>query len=123
MTPEGLLEVGSGLDVMENLKQHFDSSVQTAIQTQLAQYYGQDAQSGTARWEGYDFVVGRKALQDFKNCPFRFYIAIHMALNMKWVVKVGDKSYANPTNLNFCLPYENSTKRYNAIAETEFYYQ
>ena len=121
MTPQSSLEVGSGLDMMENLKQHFDISVQTAIQTQLAQYYGQDAQSVTARWEGHDFVVGRKALQDFKNCPFLFYVAIDMALNMKLVVKVGDKYYPNPTNLNFCLPYENSTKRYNAIAGTEFY--
>ena len=121
MTPQSLLEVGRGLDMMENLKQHFDSSVQTAIQTQLAQYYGQDAQSVTARWEGHDFVVGRKALQDFKNCPIRFYIVIDMALNMKWVVKVGDKYYPNPTNLNFCLPYENGTKRYNAIAGTEFH--
>ena len=60
-------------------------------------------------------MVGRKALQDFKNCPIRFYIVIDMALNMKWVVKVGDKYYPNPTNLNFCLPSENSTKRYNAI--------
>ena len=121
MTPQSLLEVGSGLDMMENLKQHFDSSVQTAIQTQLAQYYGQDAQSVTARWEGHDFMVGRKTLQDFKNCSIRFYIAIDMALNMKWVVKVGDKYYPNLTNLNFCLPYENGTKRYNAIAGTEFY--
>ena len=43
-----------------------------------------------------------------------------MALNMKWVVKVGDEYYPNPTNLNFCLPYENSTKRSNAITGTEF---
>ena len=49
MTPQSLFEVGSGLDMMKNLKQHFDSSVQTAIQTQLAQYYGQDAQRVTAR--------------------------------------------------------------------------
>ena len=33
----------------ENLKQHFDNSVQTAIQKKLAQYYGQDAQRVTAR--------------------------------------------------------------------------
>ena len=43
MTPQGLLEVGSGLDMMKNL------SVQTAIQKKLAQYYGQDAQRVTAR--------------------------------------------------------------------------
>ena len=49
MTPQGLLEVGSGLDMMKNLKQHFDNSVQTAIQKKLAQYYGQDAQRVTAR--------------------------------------------------------------------------
>ena len=48
MTPQSLLEVGSGLDMMKNLK-HFNSTVQTAIQTQLAQYYGQDAQRVTAR--------------------------------------------------------------------------
>ena len=66
-------------------------------------------------------MVGRKALQDFKNCPIRLYIAIDMALNMKWVVKVGDKYYPNPTKLKFCLPYKNSTKRYNAITGTEFY--
>ena len=49
MAPQSLFEVGSGLDMMENLKQHFDSSVQTGIQTQLAQYYGQDVQHVTAR--------------------------------------------------------------------------
>ena len=49
MTPQSLLEVGSGLDMMKNLKQHFDNSVQTAIQKNLAQYYGQDAQRVTAR--------------------------------------------------------------------------
>ena len=49
MTPQSLLEVDSGLDMMKNLKQHFDSSVQTAIQTQLAQYYGRDAQLVTTR--------------------------------------------------------------------------
>ena len=85
MTPQSLLVVGSGLDMMKNLKQHFDSSVQTGTQTQLAQYYRQDVQRVTARWEGHDFVVGRKALQDFKNCAIRFYIAIDMALNLKWV--------------------------------------
>ena len=119
-TPQSLLEVSSGLDMMLNLKQHFDSSVQTGIQTQLAQHYGQDVQRVTARWEGHDFVVGRKALQDFKNCLFRFYIAIDMALNMKWVVKVGDKYYPNPTNLNFCLPYENSTKRLTLLPGQNF---
>ena len=36
-----LLEVSNGMLMMK--KQHFDSSVQTAIQTQLAPYYGQDA--------------------------------------------------------------------------------
>ena len=49
MTPQSLLEVDSGLDVMKHLKQHFDSSAQTAIQTPLAQYNGQDAQRVTAR--------------------------------------------------------------------------
>ena len=48
-TPQSLLEVSSGLDMMKNLKQHFDSSVQTGIQTQLAQHYGQDVQRVTAR--------------------------------------------------------------------------
>ena len=40
---------------------------------------------------------------------------------MKWVMKVGDKYYPNPTNLNFRLPYDNSSKRFNAITRTEFY--
>ena len=43
MTPQSLLEVSNGMLMMKNLRQHFDSSVQTAIQTQLAPYYGQDA--------------------------------------------------------------------------------
>ena len=43
MTPQSLLEVSNGMLMMKNLKQHFVSSVQTAIQTQLASYYGQDA--------------------------------------------------------------------------------
>ena len=49
MTPQSLLEVGSGLDMMKNFKQHFDNSMQTAIQKKLAQYYVQDAQRVTAR--------------------------------------------------------------------------
>ena len=40
---------------------------------------------------------------------------------MKWVMKVGDKYYPNLTNLNFRLPYDNSSKRFNAITRTEFY--
>lgn len=36
-------------------------------------------------------------------------------------MKVGDKYYPNPTNLNFRLPYHNSSKRFNAITWTEFY--
>lgn len=48
MTPQSLLEVGSGLDIMKNLKQLFDNSVQTAIQKKLAQYYGRDVQRVTA---------------------------------------------------------------------------
>ena len=43
-----------------------------------------------------------------------------MALNMKWVVKVGDKYYPNPTNLNFCLPYQNSTKRLTLLPGQNF---
>ena len=65
-TPQSLLEVSSGLDMMLNLKQHFDSSVQTGIQTQLAQHYGQDVQRVTARWEGHDFVVGEKSPPGFQ---------------------------------------------------------
>ena len=49
MTPQSLLEVSNDMLMMKNLKQHFDSSVQTAIQTQLAQYYGRDAQLVTTR--------------------------------------------------------------------------
>ena len=36
-------------------------------------------------------------------------------------MKVGDKYYPKPTNLNFRLPYDNSSKRFNAITRTEFY--
>ena len=36
-------------------------------------------------------------------------------------MKVGDKYYPNPINLNFRLPYDNSSKRFNAITWTEFY--
>ena len=43
MIPQSLFEVSNGMLMMKNLRQHFDSSVQTAIQTQLAPYYGQDA--------------------------------------------------------------------------------
>ena len=43
MTPQSLFEVSNGMLMMKNLRQHFDSSLQTAIQTQLAPYYGQDA--------------------------------------------------------------------------------
>jgi len=115
VTPQSLLEVRIGLDMTINLKRHLDSSVQTAVQTQLSRYYGQDTQRITTCW------VDRKALQDIKNCPIRFYVAIDLALNMKWVVKLGDKYYPNPTNLNFRLPFDNSSKRYNAITKTEFY--
>ena len=50
MTPHSLLEVDSGLDMTKNLKQHFDNSVQTAIQKKARsmQYYGRDAQCVTA---------------------------------------------------------------------------
>ena len=43
MIPQSLFEVSNGMLMMKNLRQHFDSSLQTAIQTQLAPYYGQDA--------------------------------------------------------------------------------
>ena len=61
MTPHSLLEVRTGMLMMKNLKQHFDSREQTAIQTQPAPYYGQDAKRVTAHWEGHDFVVENKA--------------------------------------------------------------
>ena len=44
VTPQSLLEVRIGLDMMINLKRHLDSSVQTATQKHLSRYYGQDTQ-------------------------------------------------------------------------------
>ena len=98
VTPQSLLKVRIGLDMMINLKRHLAGSVQTAIQKHLSRYYGQDTQRVTTSW------ADRKALQDIKNCPIRSYIAIDLALNMKWIVKVGDKYYPNPIILNFRLP-------------------
>ena len=62
MAPQSLTEVSTGELMMKNLKQHFDSSLQISIQTQLVPYYGQDAKRVTAHWEGHDFVVENKAL-------------------------------------------------------------